>query len=95
MRKAKIERKTKETEITVDLKIEGSGKYEIKNPIGFLTHHRAHDVLAGLAEKNILGGLDVSADYPEIGEAVLVCATETKSADDIDDYAGKLGQILG
>jgi imidazoleglycerol-phosphate dehydratase len=38
MRKAKIERKTKETEITLDLKIEGSGKYDIKNPIGFLTH---------------------------------------------------------
>jgi glycine cleavage system P protein (glycine dehydrogenase) subunit 1 len=59
------------------------------------TRHSAHDVLARLAEAGILGGLNISADYPELGEAVLVCATETKTVEDIDHYARQLGLILG
>ena len=38
MRKAKIERKTKETQITVDLNIDGTGKYDVSTGIGFLDH---------------------------------------------------------
>jgi len=37
-RKAKILRKTKETSISVDLNIDGRGKYKIKTGIGFLDH---------------------------------------------------------
>ena len=37
-RKAKIARKTKETNILVDLNIDGKGKYNIKTGIGFLDH---------------------------------------------------------
>ena len=37
-RKAKILRKTKETSISVDLNIDGKGKYVIKSGIGFLDH---------------------------------------------------------
>ena len=37
-RKAKISRKTKETSISVDLNIDGKGKYKIKSGIGFLDH---------------------------------------------------------
>jgi len=38
MRIANIERKTKETNIKVDLNIDGTGKYDIKTGIGFLDH---------------------------------------------------------
>lgn len=38
MRKASVTRKTKETAITVDLNIDGSGKYEVSTGIGFLDH---------------------------------------------------------
>jgi len=38
MRTSKISRKTNETEIDVELEIDGQGKYEVKNPIVFLTH---------------------------------------------------------
>ncbi len=38
MRIAKVLRKTKETEIEASLNIDGTGKYEIKTPIGFFTH---------------------------------------------------------
>ena len=37
-RKAKISRKTKETSISVDVNIDGKGRYNIKTGIGFLDH---------------------------------------------------------
>ena len=37
-RKAKITRKTKETNISVDLSIDGKGKYKVDTGIGFLDH---------------------------------------------------------
>jgi len=37
-RKAKLSRKTKETNINVDLNIDGKGKYKIETGIGFLNH---------------------------------------------------------
>ena len=37
-RKAKISRKTKETNINVDLNIDGKGKFKIETGIGFLNH---------------------------------------------------------
>jgi len=38
MRKTYLSRKTNETEINIELNIDGSGKYEVKSPTGFLTH---------------------------------------------------------
>ena len=37
-RKAKINRKTKETNILVEVNLDGTGKYKIKTGIGFLDH---------------------------------------------------------
>ena len=37
-RKAKLNRKTKETSISVDMNIDGNGKYKIDTGIGFLNH---------------------------------------------------------
>ena len=34
------------------------------------------------------------ADYPELGNALLVCATETRTADDIETYADALAETL-
>jgi glycine dehydrogenase subunit 1 len=51
-------------------------------------------VLAALARRGILGGLDLTERYPELGPALLVCATETKLAVDIESYAGALADIL-
>jgi imidazoleglycerol-phosphate dehydratase len=38
MRTASIERKTKETSISVDVNLDGTGKYDIQTGIGFLDH---------------------------------------------------------
>ncbi|MBM4238061.1 MAG: aminomethyl-transferring glycine dehydrogenase subunit GcvPA [Gammaproteobacteria bacterium] len=51
-------------------------------------------VLRSLETQGILGGVDLSADYPELGPALLVCATETKTDDDIERFAGALGVAL-
>jgi len=52
------------------------------------------EVLDALAERNILGGYELSADYPQLGNALLVCATETKSSHDIGSYAAALREVL-
>jgi glycine dehydrogenase subunit 1 len=51
-------------------------------------------VLAALSGKGILGGLDLSERYPELGHALLVCATETKLAADIEAYAAALAEAM-
>jgi glycine dehydrogenase subunit 1 len=52
-------------------------------------------VLEALAARGIAGGYDASRDYPGLGHALLVCATETKTRDDIAAYAAALGAVLG
>jgi len=54
----------------------------------------AATVLAGLAAAGILGGFDLSSHYPELGQALLVCATETRTAEDLDHYAATLRRLL-
>src|ERR1700753_1221270 len=51
-------------------------------------------VLAALARRGILGGLDLSERYPELGHAILVCATETKLAAYIYAYTTALAEAM-
>jgi glycine dehydrogenase subunit 1 len=51
-------------------------------------------VLAHMAANGVLGGFDLSSDYPELGNALLVCATETKTDADIARYAAALDAAL-
>jgi glycine dehydrogenase subunit 1 len=51
-------------------------------------------VLATLRAQGILGGLDLAPDYPELTGSVLVCATETKTTEDLDRYASALAAAL-
>jgi len=55
----------------------------------------AGGILRALAAHNVLGGLDLSRDYPELGHAMLVCATEKRSADEMTAYADKLERVIG
>jgi glycine dehydrogenase subunit 1 len=54
----------------------------------------AGDILRSLAAHNVLGGYDLAEDYPELGEAVLVCATELRTEAEMDEYATKLARIM-
>jgi glycine dehydrogenase subunit 1 len=49
-------------------------------------------ILTSLANRGILGGFDLSELYPELGYALLVCATETKTKSDIDSYVTALSE---
>ena len=59
---------------------------QLEQPVGPL--------LERLAEQGILGGFDLSDDYPELGHALLVCATETRTASDIETYFQALNDVL-
>ncbi len=52
-------------------------------------------LLESLAADGIIGGYDLSRDFPELGPALLVCATETRTAEDIATYARAFGRLLG
>jgi len=54
----------------------------------------AAPVLAALARRGILGGLDLRGSYPELGHALLICATETKIDADIEAYAAALAEVM-
>jgi glycine dehydrogenase subunit 1 len=51
-------------------------------------------ILAALSRRGILGGLDLSERYPELGHAMLVCATETKLDVDIETYRSGLAEVM-
>ncbi len=51
-------------------------------------------VLRALRAKGILGGLDLKQHVPELGHGLLVCATETKTEDDLRRYAGELARVV-
>lgn len=53
------------------------------------------EILSKLKQKGILGGLDLQGHYPELGNALLVCATETKTTNDLQSYAEALKHALG
>jgi glycine dehydrogenase subunit 1 len=51
-------------------------------------------ILDALAERSVVGGYDLSKHYPELGNALLVCATETRTDEDIEQYARALREVM-
>ena len=49
--------------------------------------------LKQLQQHGIQGGVDLSQEYPELKDAILVCATETKSDEDIAAYVNALQNV--
>jgi glycine dehydrogenase subunit 1 len=54
----------------------------------------AADVLRSLAAHNVLGGYDLGLEYPELDPAVLVCATEMRTEDEMASFAAKLARVI-
>jgi glycine dehydrogenase subunit 1 len=51
------------------------------------------EVNAALRERGIIGGYDLSSDYPHLGNAMLLCVTEMNSRAEIDDLVAALAQF--
>jgi len=52
------------------------------------------ELLDRLADRGIHGGCDLSGDYPELGQAISVCATEMRTEEEIGMYVRELTGIL-
>jgi len=70
MRTAKIERNTNETQIRIELNIDGSGQHDISTGIGFLDHMLAHIALHGLFDLMIKATGDLHIDVHHTMEDV-------------------------
>jgi glycine dehydrogenase subunit 1 len=55
---------------------------------------KVDDVLEALAKRGIVGGYDLSRQYPDLGNALLVCATETRTDEDIELYAKAMREVM-
>lgn len=62
MRKARIERKTKETDIKLELKLDGSGEYSINTSIPFLDHMLSLMCKHGLFDLKLKAKGDIHID---------------------------------
>lgn len=51
-------------------------------------------LLERLSQQEIFGGFDLSRHHPQLGNALLVCATETKTDADIETYRRALAELL-
>ena len=54
----------------------------------------ASEVIETLAAVRIVAGVSLGEEYPELGDALLVCVTETKSEADLDVFAKALADAL-
>ena len=85
-RKAKITRKTKETNISVEVNLDGRGKYQIKTKIGFLDHMLEQLSKHSLIDMKIIAKGDTHIDLHHttedtgiaLGEAVKKAAGNLK-----------------
>ncbi len=70
MRKAEVERKTKETNIKVKLNIDGSGKTKIDTGIGFLDHMLELFAFHGLFDLEVSAKGDLKVDIHHTNEDI-------------------------
>ncbi|MCB1564841.1 MAG: glycine dehydrogenase, partial [Xanthomonadales bacterium] len=54
----------------------------------------AGEVIERLASQRIVAGVDLADEYPDLGNALLVCVTETKTDADLDRFADALAAAL-
>jgi len=63
MRKSRLTRKTKETDIKIDLNLNGTGKYSIDSSIPFLDHMLALMCKHGLIDMKLNARGDIDIDF--------------------------------
>ncbi|MGH8174268.1 MAG: aminomethyl-transferring glycine dehydrogenase subunit GcvPA [Rhodanobacteraceae bacterium] len=54
----------------------------------------ASEIIERLAKENIVAGVALGEEFPELGDALLVCATETKTSADLDRFASAMARAV-
>jgi imidazoleglycerol-phosphate dehydratase len=75
-RTAKIERKTKETQITLELNLDGTGQTDVRTGVGFLDHMLDHLGKHSLTDLKIQAAGDLHVDDHHTVEDVAICLGE-------------------
>jgi imidazoleglycerol-phosphate dehydratase len=75
-RTAKIDRKTRETDISVELNLDGQGKYEIDTGVGFLDHMLTHLSKHSGLDLVIKAKGDLDVDAHHTVEDIAICLGE-------------------
>lgn len=72
MRTAKIERKTNETQVRVELCLDGTGKHTIQTGIGFLDHMLTHVAVHGMFDLEVHAKGDLHIDVHHTVEDIAI-----------------------
>jgi imidazoleglycerol-phosphate dehydratase len=76
-RVAKIHRQTKETDVSVELNLDGVGKYEIDTGVGFLDHMLTHLGKHGKIDLVVKAKGDLNVDAHHTVEDIAICLGES------------------
>ena len=72
-RTSKVERKTKETQIIIELNLDGSGRYDIETGVGFFDHMLSHLARHGMCDLAVKASGDLHVDGHHTVEDVGIC----------------------
>ena len=75
-RTSKIHRQTKETDVTVELNLDGVGKYEIDTGVGFLDHMLSHLGKHSKIDLAVKAKGDLNVDVHHTVEDIAICLGE-------------------
>ena len=75
-RKSKITRKTKETDISVQINLDGEGRYQLDSGIGFLDHMLSHLSKHSKMDLTLKAKGDLEVDQHHTVEDVAICLGE-------------------
>ncbi len=77
MRKARVERKTKETDISIILNLDGKGRYSVNTSIPFLDHMLALLSFHSQIDLDVRASGDIEVDYHHLMEDLGIVFGET------------------
>jgi len=74
----------------IELVFNGAGFHEFAIRVS----GNAETVIEKMAQKNIVCGVNISEQFPQLGQVILLCATETKTEADLDFFVDNLKACL-
>ncbi len=73
----------------IELAFDGAGFHEFVIKV-----NDAEKTIEQMAAKNYVAGVNISEQYPELGQVILLCVTETKTEADLDEFVTALKDCL-